>query len=301
MSLVDMARRCKRKIIERVAYYNDFIRGRHAFQMWGRVFDLRKKRYVNLGDFGIYVMPSDYIGRSILEGGNYESHVTGVIRNNLRDGDVFLDLGANIGYFTMLAGRLVGEAGKVIAVEPNPQNLQLMYASLLQNSMTNVDIYPYAASDTAGILRFTTVGSNGGVVTEHSRDQKHFLLVPSVTLDHVLRDVPRIDLVKIDIEAHELAAIRGMENTIRRLKPRIITEFHPWAMTLNNTEPPVNYLHKLIDLGYQLSVIEPNGTVLEMQDAENILSYWRSLGKEMAHLDLLAQPKSQGSLQESVT
>ena len=92
-----MARRCKRKIIERVAYYNDFIRGRHAFQMWGRVFDLQKKHYVNLGDFGIYVMPSDYIGRSILEGGNYEPHVTSVIRNNLRDGDVFLDLGANIG------------------------------------------------------------------------------------------------------------------------------------------------------------------------------------------------------------
>ena len=98
-----------------------------------------------------------------------------------------MDVGANIGYFTMLASSLVKDNGKVIAIEPNPQNLQLIYSSLLENHTSNVVVYPYAAFNEAAILRFTTVGSNGGVVTEHSKDQRHFLLVPSVILDDILK------------------------------------------------------------------------------------------------------------------
>ena len=92
---------------------------------------------MSLDGFSLYVIPDDYIGRSILESGSCEPHVSSVIRNQLKKGDVFLDLGANIGYHTIFAAKLVGQSGKVIAVEPNPQNLQLIYASLLENKITN--------------------------------------------------------------------------------------------------------------------------------------------------------------------
>ena len=271
-------------------YVLRILRREGASQMWGRVFDLSKKVLVNLNEFQLFVMPNDYIGRSILELKSYEPHVTTVIRRTLKEGDVFLDIGANIGYFTMLASSLVKASGKVIAFEPNPQNLQLIYSSLLESHVENVAIYPYAVSDAATILRFTTVGSNGGVVTKHSRDQRHYLLVPSVVLDEILRNELRIDLVKIDIEAHEPAAIKGMEGLIKKLRPKIITEFHPWAMQLNNIAPPVAYLEQIIDLGYKLSIIEPSGNCLEVSSADEILNYWKSLGKETAHLDLFAQP-----------
>lgn len=280
----------KNLVLNRLIYLIDLLRGRHAFQMWGRVFDLRKKKLIDLGEFGLFVMPDDYIGRSIISIKNYEPHVTSLIKNLLKAGDVFLDVGANIGYFTMLAATLVGKHGKVIAIEPNPQNLQLIYSSLLENKLTNVAIYPYAASNEAAILRFTTVGSNGGVVTKHSKDQQHFLLVPSVILDEVLKDEARIDLIKIDIEAHEPAAVRGMEKLIKKCRPRIITEFHPWAMELNNIDPPVAYLKQIYDLGYQVSIIEHSGKLLAVSCAEEILGYWRSLNQETAHLDLFAQP-----------
>ena len=263
---------------------------RRPSQMWGRVFDLRKKRLVKLDGFQMFVMPNDFIGRSIIDSKMYEPHVDTLIRKILGEGDVFIDLGANIGYFTMLASSLVKAGGKVIAFEPNPQNQQLIYSSLLESRIENVTVYPYAVSDVAAILRFTTVGSNGGVVTEYSKNEQYHLVVSSVVLDEILKNELRIDLIKIDVEAHEPAAIRGMEGLIKKLKPKIITEFHPWAMENNNVDPPIAYLEQLIGYGYQLSVIEPAGNCLEMSGAEEILSYWRSLNEETRQLDLFAQP-----------
>lgn len=198
-------------------------------------------------------------------------------------------MGANLGYFTMLGSSLVGGQGKVIAFEPNPQNLQLIYSTMLQNRVTNAIVYPYAASDNSSILRFTTVGSNGGVVTNYSKEQKHFLLVQSVILDDLLKDESRIDLVKMDIEAHEPAAIRGMTALIRRHKPKLITEFHPWAMRINNAAQPIEYLNQLYGLGYQLSIIETSGRLITVSSADEIMGYWEELHQETIHLDLLAQ------------
>ena len=188
------------------------IRGLHPAQMIGRVYDLRKKRLVNLPEFCIYIMPHEYIGAGILKSKTHEPHVTAVIKKVLHQGDVFLDLGANIGCFSLLASRLVKSAGKVLAFEPNPQNQQLILSSILKNEITNIRLYPYAVSDSESVLRFATIGANGYIVTEQAINQSYHLLVQSVILDDVLHDAPRIDCVKIDIEGHEPAAIRGMKS-----------------------------------------------------------------------------------------
>lgn len=259
-------------------------------EMVGRIFDLQKKQLVFLDGFSIFVMPNDYVGASIISTRSYEPNVTHVIKKLLKAGDVFLDLGGNVGYFSMLASRLVADNGKVLTFEPNPQNLQLIYSSQLQNKASNVMVYPYAASDTSTILRFTTVGSNGGVVTEHSGNQNYYLLVQSVVLDEILRNEPRIDLIKIDIEAHEPSALRGMVNLIKTHRPKIVTEFHPWAMKINNVELPEKYLEQLYNLGYKLSVILPSGDLHAVSSAKEVMNYWESLGIETIHLDLLAEP-----------
>jgi FkbM family methyltransferase len=278
------------KVHHRLITMYQLLLRRHTSQMFGRVFNLRKKTLIKLDGFSIFVMPNDYIGRLIMDTKTHEPNVTGLVKNILKEGDVFLDIGANIGYFTLLASSLVKNSGKVIVVEPNPQNLQLIYSSLLENRVSSVAIYPYAASDKAAILRFVTVGSNGGVVNAHLTSQQHTLLVPAVVLDEVLKNEIKIDLVKIDVEAHEPAVIRGMEQLIKRLRPKIITEFHPWAMEINNLEPPVAYLNQIFALGYRVSIIELSGKLLDVSCAEDILSYWRSLHEETIHLDLFAQP-----------
>jgi FkbM family methyltransferase len=267
-----------------------FLKRMTPSQMTGRVFDLRQKRLVRLQDFDLYVMSNDYIGAAIEEHRTYEAHVERVIRNELREGSVFLDLGANLGYFSMLACSLVKDTGKVMAFEPNPQNLQLIYESQLHNHFANLIVYPYAVSDRSEILRFVTVGSNGGVVNRHSVSQVHSLLVQSVVLDQVLSGEPRIDLVKMDIEAHEPAALRGMEGLLRRHRPKLITEFHPWALRRHCTEPPEEFLRQLEALDYRLSIILPDGELATAQSCADVMDYWSRLGSETVNLDLHAEP-----------
>lgn len=275
-----------RNLLGKLAVY---VRRMNPSQMWGRQYDPTKSRQVNLADFSLFVMPNDYIGSSILATKTYEPHVTRQIREILRDGDVFVDLGANIGYFSMLASSILKTGGKVIAFEPNPTNVQLIYQSIRSCNASNVFVYPYAASDCNGIVRFVTVGSNGGIVTPHSRKQKYSFLVQSVVVDEFLKFESRIDLIKLDIEAHEPAAMRGMTRLIGKHQPKIITEFHPWAMRLNNVEPPEAYLRQFYDIGYRISVILPNGTLRRTSSSAEIMDYWKALNEETIHLDLLAE------------
>jgi FkbM family methyltransferase len=259
--------------------------------IWAQLFDLKKKQQVDLDGFSIFVMPEDYVGWSILTARVYEFHVTKVIRSILHPGDVFLDVGANLGFFSLLASSLVGEEGKVIAVEPNPQNIQLIYDSILVNKFRNINVLPFAASDASGILKLINVGSNGGVVTPKGLGNPHSFLAQSIRLDEWLPIERRLDVIKIDIEAHEPMALRGMVNLIKRHHPRILTEFHPWAMNLNNYEPPEDYLHALECLGYKISLIHSDCSGCEAISPVELMRRWRSLENKSNHFDLLAEPK----------
>lgn len=256
--------------------------------MWGRVFDLSQKQLVHLDGFDLFVMANDYVGGSILSSREYESHVTAVVKRELGQHDVFLDLGANLGYFTFLASTIAA-SGKVISFEPNHQNLQLIYESMLANSTNNVTVFPYAVSDARALLKFFTVGSNGGIVTEHAK-WPHYFYVQAVVLDEVLKDEPRIDFVKMDIEAHEPFALKGMEKIVKKHRPRIVTEFHPWAMRMSNVGDPYDYLRQIRQLDYSLSIITPDGNLMEVRELDDVLSYWKSLGNELMQLDLFARP-----------
>ena len=249
------------------------------------VFGLKDKVWVELGTHSLYVMPRDYIGAAILQTKTHEPHVTNVIESELKRGDVFLDIGANLGFFTMLASRIVGEPGEVISFEPNPLNLQLIYASILRNAADNIRIYPYATSERAGILRFLTVGSNGGVMNDDD-ERDTSMLVQAVTLDEFLKDRRRIDLVKIDIEGHEISALKGMINLLRRDRPKIIAEFHPWAMRLNQLGEPEEYLSFLFDLKYRIAVIGDKGQLIGVSSPAEVMAYQSSLGDERIHIDL---------------
>lgn len=247
-------------------------------------------KLVKLQGFEMYVMTTDYIGQAILGSGDYEPHVTSVVVNTLKTGDVFLDLGANLGYYSLLAANLVGNSGKVIAIEPGPQNLQLLYASILRNNFSNITVYPFAASDDLQIIKLLTIGSNAGVVTPLSPHKTFHLLAQAIMLDSLLQGEQRIDLVKIDVEAHEPFALRGMDELIRKHRPAIITEFHPYIMEANNHIDPENYLKQIEAYGYRLSIIDLSGQIIDGPDSSFVMSFWRDLNQELKHLDLLARP-----------
>lgn len=172
---------------------------------------------------------TDYIDRSIYFD-SYEFLVRKVICRNLDPGDTFVDVGANIGYYTLLAARRVGETGKVFAVEASPEVLLRLRENIEANKLTNVSIVPYAVGERDGECEiYIPESQTHGVAS--LRDQgygpTHVAKIEMRCLDDLLDQASRIDFVKIDIEGAELGALKGMARIITNHRPLILVEIVP--------------------------------------------------------------------------
>jgi len=128
----------------------------------------------------------------------------------LRSGDVFVDIGANVGALSLTASRIVGPCGRVYAVEPHPKIVRYLSGNVRLNRVENISIIHAAAGDHEGTAHFTS---------RRSDDQNHIsnsgIEVPLRTLDSLLPDVP-VRLLKIDVEGFELFVLRGAEHTLQQ-------------------------------------------------------------------------------------
>ena len=143
-------------------------------------------------------------------------------------GGAVVDVGANIGLWTCSLARHVGPDGRVDAVEPYPENLERLRANVDRNSLSNVRILDVALSDREGTLAlFAPAGHPGGgsgsIGARDPGDGVSLGDVPCVRLDSVY-DGGRLDLLKIDVEGHELEVLAGALGTIDRLRPSILCE-----------------------------------------------------------------------------
>jgi FkbM family methyltransferase len=197
---------------------------------------------VEVNGYALAVSLDDLIGRSIYLEGSWEHENTAAVRRLLRPGDGVLDVGANIGYFSLLFSRLVGPAGRVRAFEPVPGTAALLRQNLARNPAlaARVQVYEVALSDREGEVRMAVSGGP-------NRGASHVVAAPidspgraaagvvetrvirSRTADSVWEEEgrPRVDLVKLDIEGHELHALKGM-GAILDASPdvRVLVEVH---------------------------------------------------------------------------
>ena len=207
--------------------------------------------------------------------------------------DVFLDIGANQGWYSLLAGEALTR-GRVLSIEPNPANVQLLLRSVLRNGLTNVTVYPFAISDAEGVLFLDSYRSNGAVTTGGA-GERGGNYVRAVVLDTLLAAEPKLDVVKMDIEGHEPIALRGMRQTLTRHHPVLFFEFHPRLMQENFQQDGREYLRALMALGYRLAVIPEHGEELPLGEVEQVMEYWRQNNARLglvdeAQLDLVARP-----------
>ena len=251
---------------------------------------------IDLDRFIIFVDHTDpHIGGSILKYKTYEPHVTAVLNKLLRKDHIFVDVGASIGWFTLLAASLLSQ-GQVIAIEPSHNNLQLLYRSIVANGFANVAILPYAATDTNTIVPLNTGISNSVVPTIDDMTAWRGEYVAGIKVDDFLCQYPKVDVIKMDIEGHELKALRGMHKAIAAFHPVIVTEFNPVAIGQFARLEPNDLLQEFVNLGYGLSVIQGDGSELEFARAEDIFEHWRMLNQRLDpvrtsyHLDLIARP-----------
>lgn len=245
----------------------------------------------DLAEFRIFSNLADDAVGKVVRDGNYEPEVSAIFRRVLRPGMGVLDIGANIGYFSLLSATLVGAAGHVFAVEPNGQNAKLLEASRRLNGFDQITLVHIAAGAETGILALHTSHSTG--TTSGLPDEIGALLaariVPSVALDAIVPHDQRIDLIKIDVDGGEYVAMRGCQEIIRRHRPAIISEFSPELLPGISGVSGEDYLRWFGQQGYEVAVIEPDGSLTPMgQDWTRVIGAYRRRGID--HIDIFATP-----------
>lgn len=205
-----------------------------------------------------------------------------------------LDVGAHVGYFTCLAARLTGPRGLVIAFEPAPRNFELLLANVWRNGFSNVLCLPWALGAQPAhadlFLSATNTGDNRlAVDVAHG----HRVPVRVAALDHVLALRPPIDLVKIDVQGAEGAAVRGMERLLAA-SPRVLVTLEFWpAGAARFGDDPRGLLDYYRSLGFTLRVQLPDAKgVLTMSDDEIVARC--AAGDGEGHVNLVLERSGRG-------
>jgi FkbM family methyltransferase len=178
--------------------------------------------------------PTDVIQRMILYFGVWEPDVSRTIERNLNTGDVFVDIGANIGYHSLLAASRVGATGRVVAIEPSPPTFALLQHNLARNAFaTNVRAVNVAVSDRPGKVDLYEFGAEriGATTTLTSRGGSFAASVDALPLQDVLtpQELGRLRLIKIDVEGAEPPILRSILGQLTDYPPTmdVVVEASP--------------------------------------------------------------------------
>jgi FkbM family methyltransferase len=193
--------------------------------------------------------------------GSYEYDKQLIFEKIITQGGVVFDLGAHVGFHTLLASVLVGSKGKVFAFEPMPKNLFYLKQHLSLNSITNVTVIEAAVSDCGGVVSFeeNSCSFQGRISSQGN------LQVKTVSLDELIAkgEIPTPDYLKIDVEGAEMQVFSGAKSLLETAHPTILLATHGHDVH----QPCCQFLKSL---GYQLQPI--GGKSLD--EADELLAYW---------------------------
>jgi FkbM family methyltransferase len=152
----------------------------------------------------------------------------------LKPGSCFYDVGAHIGFYSLIAARLVGKAGRVMAFEPDPDNAQVVQENAAKNDFAQISMFCAAVSDQPGSVRFQRSPCDGAsrmsgmLIGDNSpaAQKSEVLSCSAVSLDSFCSSHPAPDLIKIDVEGAEIQVLEGARSLLRQKKPVLIIEVH---------------------------------------------------------------------------
>ena len=177
--------------------------------------------------------PASDFGQRLLTAGQYEPELAATLRQLLQPGQVFADIGANEGYFSVLAARRVGASGRVLAVEPQSRLQPVLRRNFALNHATHVTLTAAAVSNAIGVAELNLAPSMNTGATSLIRSTRYKLpreTVPALPLAEILdrAGLAAVDLLKLDIEGWEYEAILGSREIFRQGRIRAIAlELHP--------------------------------------------------------------------------
>ncbi len=233
-------------------------------------------KQLKFGEAVVILNPNDPVVSGALTFGVYEKAETKFFQTACHSGMTFLDVGANIGYYTALAARAVGPTGKIIALEPDPESFKYLEQTIAANGTENVQAFPVAASDAPATLPLYISADNRGdnrlYATGESRPQVE---VKAVATDALLAEnkIDTVDLIKIDVQGYEPKVIAGLCDTITRSpKLTLLTEFWPKGIR-DAGDGPQDFLNTLRDLGLTLHELKADGELTELTADADLIAH----------------------------
>ena len=219
-----------------------------------------------------------------------EPYTLELAKKIIKQGDVFVDIGANAGIYSFTLSKIVGQQGKVYAFEPDPRNYKLLEKSIKANSINNIIVYPIAVSDKTGQAKFNLDidSSQSSLIELENRKRVCYksIKVPTISLDDFVskKNIKKINLIKIDVEGGEPLVVKGMENTIKNNPDlKIIMEFTPAYLK----QLKINYLvflNYIRKLGFKCAIIDEDNNKLISNIEKYITKDFNILGKTKINL-----------------
>jgi FkbM family methyltransferase len=244
-------------------------------RLWWGIRSIPRRRTVRVKRLGLdlELCLRDNSQYFVYSQGSYEPNLSELIRRELRPGDVYVDIGAHVGIHALVAARdlqRLGE-GHVFAFEPTTDSANRLAKAAERNGIRNLTLVRAAVGETAGRIELRAGGPFGADIPGM---RSAFLpgrvveSVPVVCLDRWARDtsLTRVDLIKLDIEGGELAALVGMRETLARLRPRLLlVEVNPVTLARAGVTKEELY-SELAQSGYA-----PAETIRDHESIENVV------------------------------
>ena len=246
-----------------------------------------KSNFTVIDGHKIYLDPTDILQLSTR--GFHEPYLTSIAKEDIKEGDIVIDIGAHIGYYTLIFAKLVGETGKVFAFEPHPDNLALLKKNIEINNYKNIIPIQKAVSNTTGTIKLyldKTGSARHSTVKGNQYCKESYVEIGCITLDQFLDDT-KVDFVKMDTEGGEFNVFKGMLNIIKENKNlKIITEFTPIFFEKQGVKPE-DYINALKENNFKIFNINEDKKLKEPFIMADLSKYIKSSHPESVNTNLL--------------
>lgn len=203
---------------------------------------------------------------------NWEPSETNYFISKLQTGGVVVDIGANIGWFSLVAAKHIGKSGIVHAFEPRPETAKMLKRTIANNALENIiNLSEFALSDASGLLDLVwskgTDNPGGSFVAGKGTNLKEFesAKIKACRFDDVLPDVAP-DIIKIDVEGAEARVMKGMQNALKRKHPPILSELFPTQLLAVSGVTAAQYIDQMKFYGYNCFLLENGLPTKKLRD-----------------------------------
>ncbi|MEZ2311111.1 FkbM family methyltransferase [Paraburkholderia sp. RCC_158] len=251
-------------------------------------------RYIRSKDVTLAVPTEHFAERYLQGGGLFRPLVVPFFEDLVKEGQTVIDVGANVGFFSLVAAQRVGSTGKVVSIDPSARAIAGLLRATQVNGVRNVTTVIAAAYDTCCTLMIAHNQASTNCVVRRLPEGGFDTIAPerlvsAITIDQTVHDLKRCDVIRIAVGGNELPALRGATNVLKQFRPTVISEYSPDYQSDVHGNSALEFWELFADLGYRCSVIVADGKVDAIPNINSLLERYaraRQACEGATHLDL---------------